>query len=256
MNASSRIPDGAYEFLAVLGLASLIACSRGENQGTSRPVPSVPPVPSRVAPLAPIAPSASSPSGAARGAISFVALPNAGIRVLTVGTAKEIPLPGRTTPLHVSLAPGIYRVELTFPGAGPAARDVTVDPGRTIAVKVEDPRFDVEKLVSGAAAAGTEAALRSGLRLFFRGDYDGCVKTLSRLSAAGDATARLFTAYAMAGSVLAGGREAGPELQRARVLYESVPARARPAEPPGVSPRILEALAAVTDPLRRAYSTP
>jgi len=95
-----------------------------------------------------------------------------------------------------------------------------------------------------APASETRTVLRNGVRLFFRGDYDGSLKTLSGLSDAGNETARLFAAYAMAGSVLAGGREAGPELPRARALFESVPARARPKSPPGVSPRILEALSA------------
>lgn len=209
MIVSTRILNGTYELLAAVALAA-------------SPVP-----------------------GVAKGGISFVALPNAEIRVFAAGKSEEVPLPGRTTPLYVSLAPGIYRVELTFPGARPATRNVTVEPGRSIAVRVEDPRFDVEKLVaSGAAASETQTVLRNGVRSFFRGDYDGCVKTLSGLSDAGNETARLFTAYAMAGSTLAGGREAGSELPRARALFESLPARARPKNPPGVSPRILEALAA------------
>ncbi|MEO8587067.1 MAG: hypothetical protein ABI584_12970, partial [Acidobacteriota bacterium] len=95
-----------------------------------------------------------------------------------------------------------------------------------------------------APASETRTVLRNGVRSFFRGDYDGALKTLSGLSDAGNETARLFAAYAMAGSVLAGGREAGPELPRARALFESVPARVRPKNPPGVSPRILDALAA------------
>jgi hypothetical protein len=86
--------------------------------------------------------------GVAKGGISFVALPNADIRVFAVGTSAEVPLPGRTTPLYVAVAPGIYRVELTFPGSRPAARDVTVEAGRSISVHVEDPKFDVEKLVA------------------------------------------------------------------------------------------------------------
>jgi len=190
--------------------------------------------------------------GVAKGGISFVAFPNADVRVFAAGTSEEVPLPGHTTPLYVSLAPGVYRIELTFPGARPAARNVTVEPGLSIAVHVEDPKTDVEELASLAQTASlpeaspaseTRSVLRNGVRSFFRGDYDGCVKTLSRLSNAGDETARLFTAYALAGSVLAGGREATPELPRARALFESVPARARPKNPPGVSPRILEALA-------------
>jgi len=84
----------------------------------------------------------------AKGGISFVALPNADIRVFPAGTSEEVPLSGHTTPLYVAVAPGVYRVELTFPGARPASRNVTVESGRSIAVKVEDPRFDVEKLVA------------------------------------------------------------------------------------------------------------
>jgi hypothetical protein len=86
--------------------------------------------------------------GVAKGGISFVAFPNAGIRVFAPGTSEEVPLPGRTTPLYVAVAPGVYRVELTFPGARPATRDVTVEAGRSIAVRVQDPKFDVEKLVA------------------------------------------------------------------------------------------------------------
>ncbi|MDL2716324.1 MAG: hypothetical protein PT977_01095 [Acidobacteriota bacterium] len=99
-------------------------------------------------------------------------------------------------------------------------------------------------LLEKAPASEARTVLRNGVRLFFRGDYDGALKTLSGLSDAGNETARLFAAYAMAGSVLAGGREAGPELPRARALYESLPARARPKSPSGVSARILEALSA------------
>ncbi len=95
-----------------------------------------------------------------------------------------------------------------------------------------------------APVSETRIVLRNGIRSFFRGDYDGSIKTLSGLSDAGNETARLFTAYAMAGSVLAGGREAGPELPRARALFEGLPGRTRPRKPPGVSARILEALAA------------
>jgi len=229
---------------AVVVLASLLFCSRREDPQAPRPAPPVSPATPRVSPAAvPKVP------GVAKGGISFVALPNADVRVFAARTSEEVSLPGHTTPLYVSLAPGIYRIELTFPGARPATRDVTVEPGRSIAVHVEDPRFDIEKLVaSGAAVPETQTVLRNGVRSFFRGDYNGCVKTLSGLSDAGNETARLFTAYALSGSALAGGREAGTELPRARALFESLPARARPKNPPGVSPRILEALAAPGPP--------
>jgi hypothetical protein len=223
--------------------ALLVFWSRREEPSAPRLTP--PPAPA----LPRVSPAAAAPlPGVAKGGISFVALPNADVRVFAAGTSEEVPLPGHTTPLFVSVAPGIYRVELTFPGARPAARNVTVEPGHSIAVHVEDPRSDVEKLVAAIVpeagpASETRIVLRNGIRSFFRGDYDGSVKTLSGLSDAGNETARLFTAYAMAGSVLAGGREAGPELPRARALFESVPAQARPTKPPGVSSRILEALA-------------
>ena len=99
--------------------------------------------PARVAPAA--APRA---PGVAKGGISLVAFPNADVRIFAAGTSEEVPLPGHTTPLYVSLAPGIYRIELAFPGARPAARNVTVEPGLSIAVHVEDPKSDVEKLVA------------------------------------------------------------------------------------------------------------
>lgn len=241
LNESARILNRTYELLAVAAIASLLSCARREDPPAPRPAPAVPPGAPRV-PTAAVPPV----PGVAKGGISFVALPNADIRVFAAATSEEVPLPGSTTPLYAALAPGIYRIELTFPGVRPASRNVTVEPGRSIAVHVEDPKFDVEELVASGVAAGpeTRTVVRNGVRSFFRGDYDGCVKTLSGLSGAGDETARLFTAYAMAGSVLAGGREAGPELPRARALFESLPAGARPENPPGVSPRILEALAA------------
>ncbi|HEX7615717.1 MAG TPA: hypothetical protein VF554_10615 [Thermoanaerobaculia bacterium] len=243
MNAPTRIVNGTYELLAVASIASLLSCARREDPPAPRPALPVSPGAPRLSPAA-IRPA----PGMAKGGISFVALPNADIRVFAAGTPEEVPLPGHTTPLFISVAPGIYRVELTFPGARPAARNVTVEPGHSIAVHVEDPRSDVEKLVAAfvpeaGPASETRIVLRNGIRSFFRGDYDGSVKTLSGLSDAGNETARIFTAYAMAGSVLAGGREAGPELPRARALFESVPAQARPTKPPGVSSRILEALA-------------
>ena len=135
-----RLKWGAAAGAAVLALASLLFWSRGEDPRTAPTVSLGAP---RVSPL-PLAPV----PGEAKGGISFVALPNAGIRVFSAGKSEEVPLPGRSTPLYVSLAPGIYRVELTFPGARPATRNVTVEAGRSIAVKVEDPRFDVEKLVA------------------------------------------------------------------------------------------------------------
>ncbi len=106
------------------------------------------------------------------------------------------------------------------------------------------PAVQTASALRAPPVSETRTVLRNGVRSFFRGDYDACVKTLSGFSDAGNETARLFTAYAMAGSVLAGGRESGPELSRARALFESLPARARPKNPPGVSPRILEALTA------------
>jgi hypothetical protein len=240
LSEATRILNGTYELLAVAAITSLLSCARRENSPAPRPALPVLPGTQRVSPAAvPPVP------GVAKGGISFVALPNADIRVFAAATSEEVPLPGHTTPLYASLAPGVYRIELTFPGVRPATRNVTVEPGRSIAVKVEDPKFDVEKLVaSGAAGPEAPTVLRNGVRAFFRGDYDGCVKTLSGLSDAGNEKARLFTAYALAGSVLAGGREAGPELPRARALFESLPAKARPEKPAGVSPRILEALSA------------
>ena len=240
MSDSTRIINRTYEFLTVIALTSLLSCARREE---SRPAaPAVSPGMARIA----AATAARAPvPGVAKGGISFVALPNADISIFAAGTSREVPLPGRTTPLYVAVAPGIYRVELTFPGARPATRDVTVEPGRSILVKVEDARFDIESLVAASVpAAETRAVLRDGVRSFFRGDYDRCVKTLSGLSNAGDETARLFTAYALAGSILADGREAGPDLPRARALFESLPVPARPKSPAGVSPRILEVLAA------------
>ena len=239
MSDSTRILNRAYEFLVVIALTSLLSCARREE---AQPTPAVAPGMLRVSPVT--ATRAPVP-GVAKGGISFVALPNADIRVFAAGTSREVPLPGRTTPLYLAVAPGIYRVELTFPGARPATRDVTVEPGRSILVKVVDARFDIESLVATSVpATETRTVLRDGVRSFFRGDYDGCVKTLSGLSKAGNETARLFTAYALTGSILADGREAGPDLPRARALFESLPAPARPKSPAGVSPRILEALAA------------
>lgn len=125
-------------------LVSFFLRSRREAPPPTQLAPSgIPgmPVLSRAAAGAPV-------PGVAKGGISFVALPNADIRVFAVGTSAEVALPGRTTPLYVAVAPGIYRVELTFPGTRPASRDVTVEAGRSIAVHVEDPKFDVEKLVA------------------------------------------------------------------------------------------------------------
>lgn len=99
----------------------------------------------------------------------------------------------------------------------------------------------------GEPGSETRIVLRNGVRSFFRGDYEDSVKTLSGLSDAGNETARLFIAFALAGGALAGGREAGPDLPRARALFESLPPRARPRKPPGVSSRILEALGASSD---------
>ena len=149
-------------------------------------------------------------------AISSAPLPARPIAIPAAAATAAAPRPGLAAPpgpaAGVALPPASVARTASLPGAGPASETRTV--------------------------------LRNGVRSFFRGDYDGCVKTLSGLSDAGNETARLFTAYALAGSVLAGGREAGPELPRARALFESLPARARPTKPPGVSPRILEALAA------------
>lgn len=128
---------------AVLALASLLIWSRRGDPPAPRPAPPLSPGIPRVSPAA-----VSPVPGVAKGGISFVALPNADIRVFSAATSEEVPLPGNTTPLYASLAPGIYRIELTFPGARPASRNVTVEPGRSIAVKVEDPKFDVEKLVA------------------------------------------------------------------------------------------------------------
>jgi serine/threonine-protein kinase len=138
--------------IAVIALASVLFWSRRVDPPAPRPAPSVSAA-TTGAPGGPGTPGVLSSAvtpvpGVAKGGISFVALPNADIRVFASGTSQEVPLPGHTTPLFVALAPGVYRVELTFPGTRPASREVTVEPGRSIAVRVEDPKFDVEKLVA------------------------------------------------------------------------------------------------------------
>jgi len=144
--------------------------------------------------------------------------------------AKPVAIPAAATTMAAVATPRAGPPALLGPAAVPLAPASSV--AQTSLLPEAGPRSE------------TRAVLRNGVRSFFRGDYDTCVKTLSGLSDAGNETARLFTAYALSGSVLAGGREAGPELPRARALFESLPARARPTKPPGVSPRILEALAA------------
>ena len=141
--SAGRLRWGVAAGVAAVGLASLLFWMRRGDPQEPRLAPSASPGPPRVSPAARAARTV-----LAKGGISFVALPNADIRVFAAATSEEVPLPGHTTPLYVSLAPGIYRVELTFPGAKPAARSVTVEPGRSILVRVEDPRFDVEKLVA------------------------------------------------------------------------------------------------------------
>ena len=212
MITSSRILDGSYEFLAVLGLAFLVACSRGEDQGTSRPLPSVPPAPPRVAPAT--ATRAPVP-GVAKGGISFVALPNADIRLFAAGTSQEVPLPGRSTPLYIAVAPGIYRVELTFPGARPATRDVTVEQGRSILVKVVDARLRHRKSRGRLGTRVRDAGRASGWSsLLFPRRLRRLRQDALRSFRAGNETARLFTAYALAGSVL---RTAGRRVRTCRV---------------------------------------
>jgi hypothetical protein len=146
------------------------------------------------------------------------------------------------------LAAALLELEARAVSSAPLPAKPVAIPVATAAVAAPAPlpASPAQAAVPPAAVPSSETriVLRNGVRSFFRGDYDGCVKTLSGLSDAGNATARLFTAYAMAGSVLAAGRETGTELARARVLLQSVPARSRPDSPPGVSPRILEALSA------------
>jgi serine/threonine protein kinase len=148
--SAGRLRWGVAAGAVIVALGSLLFWSRREDPRTSPSAPGVSAGPLRVSPaMAPPAPGAAPPvPGVAKGGISFVALPNADIRVFSAGTSEELSLSGHTTPLYVAVAPGIYRVELTFPGARPASRNVTVEAGRSIAVKVEDPRFDVEKLVA------------------------------------------------------------------------------------------------------------
>jgi hypothetical protein len=154
---------------------------------------------------------------------------------LEARAASSAPLPAKP----VAIPPATAMATAATPRAGPPA---PLGPGAVLPAPAESVA-QTSLPPEAAPASETRTVLRNGVRSFFRGDYDGCVKTLSGLSDAGNETARLFTAYGMAGSVLAGGREAGTELPRARALFESLPARARPKRPTGVSLRILEALA-------------
>ena len=154
----------------------------------------------------------------------------------TKGTSSA-PLPAKPVAIPAVAAMTAVATTPTGPAAPPG-------PAAVVTLPLASPGAPPAPAPGAAPASETLIVLRNGVRLFFRGDYDGAVKTLTGLSDAGNETARLFTAYAMAGSTLAGGREAGPELPRARVLFERLPARARPKKPVGVSPRILEALGA------------
>src|SRR5258706_8591928 len=95
-----------------------------------------------------------------------------------------------------------------------------------------------------SASAEERNALKRGIREFFDGRYERAVLTLETPGLSKNDLARLFAAYSACGAFLVGGEGDGDALARAASLYRSVPEPLRKRARVGISPRILETLAA------------
>ncbi len=125
----------------------------------------------------------------------------------------------------------------------PPATRVPAGPAAAVASPAPTP-------VSSAAlaSAAPSVAVRSGLRAFFRGDYEGAERLLAP-EAARSPVARVFLAWSLGGRYLLIGSRDGELLSRARAEYAAALLAGAPSTgEPWVSPSILALFGAAEAP--------
>lgn len=168
---------------------------------------------------------------------------DAAVLRLTPPTPPPTPLPSpRPEPAPVLVEAVLGPTETPARLAPPATR-VPAGPAAAVASPAPTP-------VSSAAVASAapSVAVRSGLRAFFRGDYEGAERLLAP-EAARSPVARVFLAWSLGGRYLLIGSRDGELLSRARAEYAAALLAGAPSTgAPWVSPSILALFGAAEAP--------
>jgi tetratricopeptide (TPR) repeat protein len=151
------------------------------------------------------------------------------------------PEPTPTTPSPVLVLP--------VPDAAPAQKTTVLPtPAATPALARSEARRPASPATPTVpAAAGSGAAVRAGLRAFFRGDYEGAGRLLSP-EAGRSPVARVFLAWSLGGRYLLTEPRDEALLSRARAEYSAALLAGAPTQgEPWVSPAILALFGAEAD---------
>ncbi len=167
-------------------------------------------------------------------------------RILSAALARLTP----PTPSPAPTAPPPSPVPvLPVPDAVPARKSpVPPTPAATPAFSRKEARGPVVPATPTLPpAAGSPAAVRAGLRAFFRGDYEGAERLLSP-EAGRSPVARVFLAWSLGGRYLLAESRDEALLSRARAEYAAALLAGAPTQgEPWVSPAILALFGVRTD---------